>query len=78
MCRKNDNERDIASLIGQFYTNYVGKELGTVNVCKIICPLDQFEVFVRLTVLFKKGNPLLDSFNILMRRYLEAGLLEMH
>jgi len=27
-------------------------------------------------VIFKKGNPLLDRFNILMRRYLEAGLLE--
>jgi hypothetical protein len=26
--------------------------------------------------MFKKGNPLLDKFNLLMRRYLEAGLLE--
>jgi len=25
---------------------------------------------------FRKGNPLLGSFNILMRRYLEAGILE--
>ena len=31
-----------------------------------------------LIVFFKKGNVLLDRFNILMRRYLEAGLLEMH
>jgi hypothetical protein len=30
-----------------------------------------------MTVLFKKGNPLLDRFNILMRRYLEAGFQEM-
>jgi hypothetical protein len=28
------------------------------------------------TVLFRKGNPLLESFNILMRRYVEAGFLE--
>jgi hypothetical protein len=27
-------------------------------------------------IVFKKGNLLLDRFNILMRRYLEAGLLE--
>jgi len=26
-----------------------------------------------MTFLFKKGNPLLERFNILMRRYLEAG-----
>jgi len=29
-----------------------------------------------VTVLFKKGNPLLERFNILMRRYLEAGFQE--
>ena len=29
-----------------------------------------------LILLFKKGNPLLDRFNILMRRYLESGLPE--
>jgi hypothetical protein len=30
-----------------------------------------------IIVLFKKGNPLLERSNFLMRRYLEAGLMEM-
>jgi hypothetical protein len=50
--------------------------MGNVDVGKLICSLDDFLMSVCATVLFKKGNPLLDRFNILMRRYLEAGLLE--
>jgi hypothetical protein len=69
-------KRDIASLIPPFYASYVAKELGTVDVGKIICSLDETVFSVVLVILFKKGNLLLDGFNILMRRYLEAGLLE--
>jgi hypothetical protein len=50
--------------------------MGTVDVTKIICSLDEDLMSVGITILFTKGNPLLDRFNILMRRYLEAGLLE--
>jgi len=71
-------KRDIASVIAPFLATYVAKELGTVDVGKIICSLDQIALSASITVLFKKGNPLLDRFNILMRRYLEAGFLEMH
>ena len=50
--------------------------MGVVNVEKIICFFDEVLMSSGLTMLFKKGNPLLDRFNILMRRYLEGGLME--
>jgi hypothetical protein len=62
--------------VASFFATYVAKEMGTVEVDKLICSLNEDIMSVGLIVLFKKGNPLLDRFNILMRRYLEAGLLE--
>jgi hypothetical protein len=47
-----------------------------VDVDKLICSLDEPEISPGLIVLFKKGDILLDRFNIIMRRYLEVGLLE--
>jgi hypothetical protein len=44
--------------------------------CKIICSPADTVVSGGAIILFKKGNLLLDIFNILMRRYLEAGLQE--
>jgi hypothetical protein len=69
-------KRDISLISTQFYATYVAREIGLVDVAKVICPLDENIISAGLTVLFKKGNPLLDGFNILMRCYLEAGLLE--
>jgi hypothetical protein len=46
-----------------------------VDVGKLICPFDETLMSAGSIVLFKKGNVLLDRFNILMRRYLEAGFL---
>jgi len=71
-------KRDIASIIAPFFANYIARNLGTVGVGKLICSLDETLMSGGLTLVFKKGNPLLYRFNILMRRYLEAGLLEMH
>jgi len=47
-----------------------------VDVSKIICCIDEISISAGATILFKKGNPLLDRFNCLMRRNLEAGLME--
>ena len=69
-------KRDIASVVVPVFATFVAKEMGTVDVGKLICYLDRVAVPSSLIVLLKKGNPLLDSFNILMRRHLEAGLLE--
>jgi hypothetical protein len=70
-------KRDIAFVTSPFFVKYVARKMGTVNVDEVICSLDQVKLSAVLTVIFKKGNPLLDTFNNLMRRYLEAGLMEM-
>jgi ABC-type amino acid transport substrate-binding protein len=69
-------KRDIAFLTAPFFATYVARDLGNVDVGKLICSLDETVMSADVAVLFKKGNPLLDRFNIIMRRYLEAGLLE--
>jgi len=68
-------KRDVATISSPLYAAYRARELGIVDVGKIICPLE-IAVSGSLIFLLKKGNPLLHRFNILMRRYLEAGLLE--
>jgi len=70
-------KRDVASLGTPMFVIYVGREMGVVDVGKLICTLDEILLSVGLTVIFKKGNPFLDRFNVLMSRYLEAGFLEM-
>jgi hypothetical protein len=55
---------------------YIALEMGTEDVGKVVCSLDQTSLSVGGTVLLKKGNPFLDKFNMIMRRYLEGGLLE--
>jgi hypothetical protein len=67
---------DIAFGFPPLFADYIARELGIVDVGKVICPLDHLGIYGGLTIVFKKGNPLLESFNILMRCYLEAGLLE--
>ena len=68
-------KRDIAIVNDPAMTSYVARELGTVEVGKIICPFDESLISTFAIVVFKKGNLLLDGFNILMRRYLEAGFM---
>jgi len=69
-------KRDIAIIIDPVLATYIAKDLGTVDVSKLFCPQDETLISGFITIVFKKGNPLLDRFNILMRRYLEAGFLE--
>jgi hypothetical protein len=69
-------KRDLATLVPRFFAIYVAREMGTVDVGKVVCSLDEEVISGGATILLKKGNPLLDRFNILMRLYLEAGLLE--
>jgi len=69
-------KRDIAIVIEPLLATYIAKELDTVDVSKLFCPQDETIISGYVAVLFKKGNLLLDKFNILMRRYLEAGFLE--
>jgi hypothetical protein len=70
-------KRDVAFLVSPVFVTYVAREMGTVDVGKIICSLDQVAFSGVIPILFKKGNPLLGKFNILMRHFLEAGFQEM-
>jgi hypothetical protein len=71
-------KRDVATINDPVLAKYFARQMGTVDVGKVVCSLDETIISAGLTVLFKKGNPLLDRFNTLMRRYLEAGLLERY
>jgi hypothetical protein len=69
-------KRDVAMIAETAYVRYKAREMGTVDVDRIICQFEEGGISAGITVLFKKGNPLLERSNILMRRYLEAGLQE--
>jgi len=69
-------KRDISTIQTENFVNYVTRELGTEGIGKIVCSFDETVCSAGVTVLLKKGNPLLERFNILMRRYLEAGFQE--
>jgi hypothetical protein len=69
---------DIASIIVPMYATYLASEMGIVDVNKVICSFDETIMSSDIVILFKKGNPLLDKVNVLLRRCLEAGFLERH
>jgi len=69
-------KRDICIIHTQNYVNSISRELGTEGVLKIVCSFDEAVVSVGIILLFKKGNPLLGRFNIVIRRYLETGFRE--
>ena len=52
-------KRDIATFIDPVLATYFAREMGTVDAGKIVCSLDESLMSAGLTVLFKKGNPLL-------------------
>ena len=68
---------DIASIIVPMYASYLASVMGIVDVNNVICSFDETFISSGIIVLFKKGNPLLDRVNVLIRRCLEAGLLEI-
>jgi len=69
---------DIASLTVPMHASYLASVMGIVDVNKIICSFDETIMYSNIIILFKKGNPLLDRVNVLLRRCLEAGFLELH
>jgi len=69
-------KRYISIFSSIYYVTLIAREMGTEGVGRIVCLFDKSLVTVGNILLFKKGNPLLERFNTLMRRYLEAGLLE--
>jgi len=68
--------KDMAFNGDPLLVTYIARELGKVDVGKLFCPFDETLILMYETIVFKKGNPILDRFNFLMRLYLEAGLME--
>jgi len=69
-------KRDISIIHVQLDVHYNAREMGTDVIGKIVCSFDEPICSFGMTVAFKKGNPLLQRFNILMRYYLEGGFVE--
>ena len=69
---------DIASLTVPKHATYLASVMGIVDVNKIICSFDETIMSYEIIILFKKGNPLLERVNVLLRHCLEAGFLELH
>jgi hypothetical protein len=70
-------KRDIAFIFDPFLGIYSARQLGYTDVDELVCSLDESFKTSYFTIHMKKGYPLLDRFNVIMRRYLEAGLQEM-
>jgi len=70
-------KRDLAMPLNEYIVDRVAREMGAEGVGKSVCCLDEPIGTGGVILLFKKGSPLLERFNTLMRRYLEAGLPEM-
>jgi hypothetical protein len=71
-------KQDIATLADPMYSAYIASKMGIADPQSVICSLEQYIFSAHLITLFKKGNPYVDTFNVLMRRFLEAGFLERH
>jgi len=64
---------DVATLSVSEYSKYISDELGYVD--EIICSLDENLISGNVVAVFTKGNPLMNQFNKILRRVLEAGIV---
>jgi len=69
-------KRDLATPYNAGFVDLITREMGTEGIGKTVCCFDESLVTLGITLLFMKGNPLLERFNTLMRIYLEAGFAE--
>jgi len=47
-------KRDIASIIAPFFVTYVARDLGTVDVGKLICSFEKTLISTNTILIFKK------------------------
>jgi hypothetical protein len=47
-------------------STYVASEMGIADPQSVICSMDEHVFSTGVTILFKKGNPCLDTFSVLM------------
>jgi hypothetical protein len=65
---------DVATISNPEYTKYLSNELGYQGEMNSPCSLDENFIYVNLGSVFTKGNPLVNQFNTILRRVLEAGI----
>jgi hypothetical protein len=66
---------DVATFSSPQYSNYIFNELGYEGKMTFPCSLDENFFYGSAAAVFTKGNPLLNQFNKLIRRYLEGGIV---
>jgi hypothetical protein len=65
---------DVATITTAQYANYIFNEFGYQGEMNSPCSLDEKFIYVNLGSVFTKGNPLVNQFNTILRRVLEAGI----
>jgi hypothetical protein len=67
-------ESDTTFMSTTFHAQYVASRIGKTPDKNLLCSLDE-NIFSSMFVMnFQKGHPVIDSFNIVIRRCIETGL----
>jgi hypothetical protein len=69
---------DVATISAPLYAKYLSNELGHQGEMKSPCSLDENFIYVGAVFVFAKGNPLVNQFNKILRRVLEAGIVSKY
>jgi hypothetical protein len=71
-------ESDTTFVATTFQAQYVASRIGKTSDKKQLCSLDE-NVFPSIIVMyFRQGHPVIDSFNIVISRCIEAGLVDKY
>jgi hypothetical protein len=70
--------RDIATVNGPMYANYIANTLGAGDTSHVVCSVEESILYVNIAALVTKGSPFLDRLNSLLRRSLEGGLVDRY
>ena len=65
---------DVANILPPVYAKYLSNKFGHQGEMKSPSSLDENFIYVGLASVLTKGNPLVNQFNTILRRVLEAGI----
>jgi hypothetical protein len=66
-------ESDTTFVANIFIAQYFASSIGKTADKNLLCSLDKYIFSSNSVILFRKGHPVIDSFNIVIRRCIEAG-----
>jgi hypothetical protein len=70
--------RDIATVNGPMYANYIANTLGADDTSRVVCSVEESILYINIAALLPKGSPFLDALNTFLRRCLEGGLADRY